>query len=193
MKTQEGGISIGEKDMSTSKLVKKASKGDANAFASLVTPMQDKMYRLAWSYLGNEADASDAVQNALISAWNGIGKLRDAAAFESWMMTILVNACKAIAKKHHPEANIDAIPESAILQNEVQDDNGKLYSLISRAPIGVRSVLVLYYGDGYTIPEISNMVGITEANVRQRLSRGRKAIQRFKQLWLLVPRDVSHW
>jgi RNA polymerase sigma-70 factor (ECF subfamily) len=57
-------------------LVRRARRGDAAAFAVLVDTRIDRCYRLAWSILSNDADAADATQDALVSAWRQLPRLR---------------------------------------------------------------------------------------------------------------------
>ena len=58
-------------------LVRRARTGDAAAFEVLVDSRIDRCYRLAWSILANDADAADATQDALVSAWRQLPRLRD--------------------------------------------------------------------------------------------------------------------
>ena len=63
-------------------LVRRARSGDAAAFGALVDTRIDRCYRLAFSILSNDADAADATQDALVSAWRQLPRLRDTAAFD---------------------------------------------------------------------------------------------------------------
>ena len=65
-------------------LVRRARNGDVAAFEVLVDTRIDRCYRLAFSILSNDADAADATQDALVSAWRQLPRLRDTAAFDGW-------------------------------------------------------------------------------------------------------------
>ena len=80
-------------------LVRRARTGDAAAFAELVDTRIDRCYRLAWSVLSNDADAADATQDALVSAWRQLPRLRDPAAFDGWLNRIVANAA-LMARRH---------------------------------------------------------------------------------------------
>jgi len=73
-------------------LVRRARSGDAAAFGVLVDTRMDRCYRLAWSILSNDADAADATQDALVSAWRQLPRLRDTAVFDGWLNRIVANA-----------------------------------------------------------------------------------------------------
>src|SRR5688500_20148260 len=66
--------------------------GDAAAFDALVATRLDRCYRLAWSILSNDADAADATQDALVSAWRQLPRLREPASFDGWLNRIVANA-----------------------------------------------------------------------------------------------------
>ena len=80
-------------------LVRRARTGDAEAFEVLVYTRIDRCYRLAWSILSNDADAADATQDALVSAWRQLPRLRDSAAFDGWLNRIVANAA-LMARRH---------------------------------------------------------------------------------------------
>ena len=80
-------------------LVRRARSGDAAAFEALVDTRIDRCYRLAWSILSNDADAADATQDALVSAWRQLPRLRDTAAFDGWLNRIVANA--ALMSRRH--------------------------------------------------------------------------------------------
>jgi RNA polymerase sigma-70 factor (ECF subfamily) len=63
-------------------LVRRARTGDAAAFGVLVDTRIDRCYRIAWSILANDADAADATQDALVSAWRQLPRHRDPADYD---------------------------------------------------------------------------------------------------------------
>ena len=73
-------------------LVMRARDGDTAAFEILIAPRLDRCFRLAWSILSNDADAADAMQDALVAAWRQIPRLRDPAAFDGWLNRVVANA-----------------------------------------------------------------------------------------------------
>jgi RNA polymerase sigma-70 factor (ECF subfamily) len=64
-------------------LVRLAALGDAGAFDVLIATRLDRCYRLAYSILANESDAADATQEAVVSAWRQLPRLRDQRSFEA--------------------------------------------------------------------------------------------------------------
>ena len=74
--------------------VRRAARGDASAFEQLVAARADRVFRIARAILGNDADARDATQEAFVSAWRELPRLRDPVTFDAWLRRILVNACR---------------------------------------------------------------------------------------------------
>ena len=68
-------------------------------FQAEIRRIEKLLYRIAWSYLGNNADVEDAVQDALIKAWEKRASLRDLKQFKPWMTRILINQCKDLLRK----------------------------------------------------------------------------------------------
>ena len=75
-------------------LVKRAKRGDTEAFASLYSEVFQDMYRFAFYTLGNREDSKDAVSEAVLSAFSSIKNLRKEEAFRSWIFRILFVKCK---------------------------------------------------------------------------------------------------
>ena len=75
-------------------VVRLASRGDAAAFEQLLAERADRAFRIARAILGNDADARDATQDAFVSAWRDLPRLRDPDKFDAWLRRILVNACR---------------------------------------------------------------------------------------------------
>ena len=81
---------------------------DKNAFSRRVRACQSRLYRVALAIVLNSADAEDAVQDALVSAWQHIGALRREDFFETWLTRILINRCRELLRKR---AALDALEE----------------------------------------------------------------------------------
>ena len=89
-------------------LLARAQRGDADAFDALARGRIDRAYRLALSILRSEPDAHDAVQEAFVSAWRDLPRLRDPDRFDAWLDRIVVNACR-MALRHRRIVRIHEI------------------------------------------------------------------------------------
>lgn len=75
-------------------LVKRAKRGDVDAFAELYGKIYEKLYRFAFYILKNAADAEDAVGEAVVDAFAGIRRLKREESFSNWMYQIVTNKCR---------------------------------------------------------------------------------------------------
>jgi RNA polymerase sigma-70 factor (ECF subfamily) len=85
--------------MNEIRLVKKAKKGDKEALVQLVMAEKDAYYRLAFTYLGNEHDAMDAMEEMIVILYEKVDQLKKDVSFYSWSKTILVNHCKQVLRR----------------------------------------------------------------------------------------------
>src|SRR3954470_16831169 len=98
-------------------LVLRASTGDHDAFASLATNAYGRLHRTAQLVLRREDLASDAVQEALTSAWLHIRAVRDPDRFDAWLNRLVVRACYQElrrAKRGVIEMNVDTIEPAGV-------------------------------------------------------------------------------
>ena len=114
-------------------LVKRAQKGDKDAFVALIEKNKVSLYKAAKSYLRNEEDVADVIQDTILSAYEHIGELKNAAYFRTWITRILMNECNSLLRKQKrfvPEEGIEEMAVSAVaddrefyeLLGELQED-----------------------------------------------------------------------
>ena len=139
---------------------------------------QDKFYRLAFSYVKNQEDALDAVQNAVCNALENYESLRDEGAVRTWFYRILVNESYAIikAKKRMiltEDSSSWEIPyEEAGF--ELHDD---LYDRIGRLEKDVQSIIKLRFFEELTLNEIAEVLRMNLNTVKAKLYRGLKTLK----------------
>lgn len=166
-------------DMETVQMIewiRQAQQGDADAYGKLIGIYQDCFYRVARSRLHNDEDAADAIQEMLLAGWEKCSTLKEPKYFKTWMIRILINKCNNILRKNRPLESLDHIPEPCA---ENMEDNIMFQAMIQELSEKNRIVMALYYGDSYTIREISQILEISEDAVKNRLSRGRKEVLKF--------------
>ena len=150
---------------------------DKEIFCDQVIRNQETMFRTAKAILHQDEDAEDAVQEAICAAYAGRGSLRDPARFRPWILKILVNKCYEFCRRTTVDlADIqDFLPAPAADQAE----RLSLWQAVMALNSDLRAVVTLFYYEDLSIREISAVLGISEAAVKTRLSRGRS---RLKQL-----------
>jgi RNA polymerase sigma-70 factor (ECF subfamily) len=174
-------------------LVRRARKGDATAFEMLVDTRLDRCYRLAWSILSNDADAADATQDALVSAWRQLPRLRDPAAFDGWLNRIVANAA-LMARRHRvrlrevsvrpanpgditPEPEPPPDPHARTAMDQVVD-NDAIGRAFDRLRPQDRLILVLHHVEERPVAEIARSLGIPVGTAKWRLHAARGALEK---------------
>ena len=147
---------------------------DEQEFEQAIRRMQTRMYRTAVSVLWNDEDAADAIQEAVLRAWRKRYSLRSAAAFDVWLMRILLNECRSIRRRNR----IHTLPLEEGLAGAVAEppDTG-LREALMRLPEKLRVPLLLHHLDGYPVAEVARMLRVTEATARGRIYEGRKRLK----------------
>jgi RNA polymerase sigma-70 factor (ECF subfamily) len=180
-------------------LVARLKAGDESAFETLVRAQIGRMLVVARRIVGSEAEAEDAVQEAFLSAFRGVGSFDGRSRLSTWLHRILVNAALMRLRKTRArrEGSIDDLlprfedgdhaepPERwrEAPERMEPEDREAVRRALEGLPEEFRVVLVLKDVEGMESKAIAASLGISDALVRQRLHRGRQAM-----MTLLAPR-----
>lgn len=176
-------IVVGRAVASQTEVVRLAASGDAAAFELLVAARADPMFRIARAILGNDADARDATQDAFVSAWRELPRLRDPETFDAWLRRIVVNACRTQlrGRRRVHEISLDGTPDRRDPGPTVSDrvsDTDLLARAFERLDSDKRSLLVLRYLDHDPVTRIAATLGVPVGTAKWRLSEARAALAR---------------
>jgi RNA polymerase sigma factor (sigma-70 family) len=137
-------------------------------FAQRTEQIRARLYRTAYLYLGSQADALEAVDEAVYRALCALGKLRQPEYFEAWLTRILVNECHRELRRKKRLAEEPLLPESA---GADAYDNLPLKEAIRRLPEPLRQVVILRYFSGYTLAETASILDVPAGTVSTRQRR----------------------
>ena len=100
--------------MTDDALIRAAQAGDADAFEALLEAHYDTLYRFAYKWSGNKADAEDITQQACLKLARALSSYRFQSAFTSWLYRVVVNCAKdwARAQGRHAADSVDESPEA---------------------------------------------------------------------------------
>lgn len=157
-------------------LVVRAVAGDREAFASLVRGVADRLFAVAWRVLRDADAAEDAVQAALIAAWDDLPTVRDPARFEAWAYRLTVRAAVCEARRMRRQvATIRLIDPDGETDPDVAGaiaDRDEIAHGFAGLTPEHRAVLVLRYYVGLTIPEIAETLQIPVGTATSRVHYG---------------------
>lgn len=149
---------------------------DQQNFTELVKQSERRLYRIAMSYTGNLADAADAVQEALLRAWNRRNTLRNEDLFSTWLTRILINECKTLLRKRKKTLPFAQLPEQE--KPFAPDADRHWAEALFSLPEKYRVPLVLYALEGYTFGEIAQLMHLPLGTVKTRISRARQHLRK---------------
>ena len=144
---------------------------DQQEFARRVEAVRGRLYRTAYLYLGSEADALEAVDEAVYQALRALRTLREPAFFETWLTRILLNECKKELRRRKRLAGEEELPETA---GPDQYDSLPLKEALRCLPESLRAVVVLRFFAGYTQAETAQALQLPQGTVA---TRQRRALQ----------------
>ena len=168
-----------------SRLVRQAKKGNKDALLQLIMADQDAYYRLAYSYMGNEHDAMDAMEDMIVKLYEKIGQLRKGEAFYSWSKTILVNRCKALLSKKGKFQPLDEELEATAPTLAEEDpyrsteSEMDMHMLLANLNAQQREAIELRYVHDFPYQTIADITGVPLGTIKSRISLGMRKLKDF--------------
>lgn len=150
-------------------LVHAAREGDRDAFRLLVEPDLAAALGTARIVTRSEADASNAVQEALLSAWRGLDGLRDPDAFRAWFRRQVVRAALRAAERRGRVIELDVAIAAPDGELDRAIDRRTLARAFDRLDARDRLLLTLHHFWGLPIAETAAHLGIPEGTVKSRV------------------------
>jgi RNA polymerase sigma-70 factor (ECF subfamily) len=168
-------------------IIRRAQRGDLDAFNALVAAYQDSAYTLAYRIMGEAHSAADAAQEAFITAYRRLNTYRGGS-FRAWVMRITTNQCydELRRRQRRPAISVEDLgdepalpddantPEEVVQQRELQR---AIQDCINALNPDQRVVLVLCDVEGLDYQAIADSVGAQVGTVKSRLSRARAAVR----------------
>jgi RNA polymerase sigma-70 factor (ECF subfamily) len=177
-------------------LIREARGGDIDSFNRLVLAHQERAFNLAYRILGDPDSASDATQEAFLSAYRNLKGYRGGS-FRAWILRIVTNACydELRRQKRRPSVSLDdlgdgqeetepdawdrlatdeATPEDRVLEAERRR---AIESCLAALPQDFRTVAILADVQGYPYEEVAAVIGAPLGTVKSRLARARARLR----------------
>jgi len=172
-------------------LVAEARAGSGEAFATLLNQYDRRLFRLALNIAGNQEDAADVLQEALLRAYRGLDKFRGDSRFYTWIVRIVVNEglMKLRERRAASWVSLDEPVETdnhSLMPREIEDwgDNPEqrysksefhaiLNQNMERLEPELRVVFLLRDVEGFSTEETAGMLDLSVPAVKSRLLRAR--------------------
>ena len=184
-------------------LVENCKRGDVNAFSTLVTRYQDRIFNVIYRMVGNHEDAADLCQETFVKAFRAIATFEERSQFSTWLYRIATNTCFSFKRshagksaqehtidgnvaewaEHHPRRHNDATTnpgEHAAQKERIEAVQKAILSLDKES----RAIVVLRDIDGKSYEEIAEVLNCPIGTVRSRLHHARMELKERLQQWL---------
>ena len=148
-------------------------------FAAAVTEHGRRMFRAARAVLDSDADAEDAVGQAVLQAWQSLDRLRDRSAVRPWLVKIAVNCAYAQRRRQGRVVYLDDLPQEPAAPEPRAHDG--LWEAVCALPPERRAVVALFYYEGLPVDEIARVLRVPPGTVKSRLSRARAQLKEMLQ------------
>jgi RNA polymerase sigma-70 factor (ECF subfamily) len=166
-------------------MVARAKRGDSAAFEALVAPFERRIYLTCLKLMGNEQDAGDCAQEALLRAYRAMASYRSEARLETWLYRIAYNIClDALRRRKRIKAeSLEALSENGFAPEdkgqtpysalEQKERIAALKKGLDKLPEDMRTVLLLSQVEDMGYDEIAEITNTPVGTVKSRINRAR--------------------
>jgi RNA polymerase sigma-70 factor (ECF subfamily) len=175
---------------SLARLIERAAAGDMAAFEEIMKHSEQRVMRMTWRMLGNEADARDAAQEVFLRVYKYLGRFKQDQPFFAWVYQITLNVCRDIAKKRRQYNNHFTSLEDGEAGFVVSDDQGDaeealirvqerelIIRAIATLPEREREAILLRDLEGFSTDEVAHIMRSSATTVRSQISSARQKIR----------------
>ena len=170
-------------------LLRRAQRGDPEAFGRLMEPLEQLVWRVCWHYTGDREASSDCGQEAMIRIWRALDSYRGDCAFESWVYRIAANCCMDWLRKKKRDRSVSMEPmrdqgfdpadtsPGTEAQVIAKDERRRLREAIALLPEDQREALVLTQLERVSYEEAARMLDVSEGTVKSRVNRAKARLK----------------
>jgi RNA polymerase sigma factor CnrH len=174
-----------ERPRADAALARLAARGDRTAFNALAARYQEPLYRFIRRYVGDKDEAYDLLQDALVAAWQAIGRYDPDRPAMAWLRRIALNKCRdwgrrrAVRRFFYGATSLEATPERAFAV-EAPDGHETLLARLDQAvaalPGQLKEPLLLTAFEGLSHQEAAAALGVTAKAIETRVYRARRLL-----------------
>ena len=150
---------------------------------ALAETYRDRLFAAAFQVCGNAADAEDAAQEALLRYHISEKQFESEQHIRAWLLRVAINCAKNVSRSFFRR---NTVPLEDYMDS-LEFDSGEsreIFREVMNLPETYRLVIHLYYYEDYSVAEIRRILGLTESNVKVRLSRGRQLLKKaLQEVW----------
>ncbi|MHA6690864.1 RNA polymerase sigma factor [Devosia sp. A449] len=166
----------------TRALVVRAQNGDPDAFSELLESHYDQIFRTAWKWCGNRADAEDIAQDVCVKLGAALAGFDGRSAFSSWVYRITLNAVRDLQRAgqrrgKYADAYAEVTPDEQPADQEEAATSRQLWIAVRGLPEKQRDAVLLVYAEELSHADAAEIMGIREATVSWHVHEARKTLR----------------
>jgi RNA polymerase sigma factor (sigma-70 family) len=174
------------KHLSDIEIIDSINRGNVSDYSLLINRYKDRAFSLLKRLLKNEMDAEEALQDSFLKAYNSLKSFRRDSKFSTWLYKIVYNTglTALSSKKRKIEQEMTSIDDEFDLgsyDNEIYSTaaNARQYilNMVDKLPVRGALVVILFYMDGLSLSEISQVMGTSLVNTKVLLHRSRNSLK----------------
>lgn len=154
-----------------------AINGNKEAFSRLIIEYEKSMYRTAKAILKNDQDCADAIQEAIIKAYQGICKLNNTQFFKTWLIKIVINESSRLLKSQKKLVPVEEVFKGDLIYG-FDGTEMEVRHAVDSLDSDLRILTVLHYFEDLSIKRIAEVLDIPEGTIKSRLSRARTILNK---------------
>lgn len=182
--TPEGGTDAS----SDGALAGRAASGDRVAFAVLVERHYDFVFRVAFRWCGNRANAEDIAQEVCVRLGKAVGNFKGESRFTTWLYALTINAARDLMRKTRRESVKaeawgvhNALFGEAAEADDSEERISALWQMVHQLPDKQRDAVLLVYGEGLSHGDTSDVMGCAETTVSWHIHEAKKRLRQLVQ------------
>jgi len=163
-------------------LIERAKDGDGEAFARLVEQHYAMIFRVAYKWCGNQADAEDVTQDVCVKLGHAIRGFKGTSAFSSWLYRVTLNAVRDFQRAHKrrtqniaamaPVAETEYVPDM-----ETEMTQGQLWTFVRQLPDKQRDAVMLIFGEDMNHRQAADVMECAESTVSWHIHEAKKRLK----------------
>ena len=137
------------------------------------------LYKICFLILKNEQDTKDVLQETFLAFYTKRPNFLSDEHRKAWLIKVSQNKCREFLRFHRKHANVswEEMEETHLLTNGLRSDEAELLAMIWNLDFKMKSVVILYYIEGYSVEEIAAILNISQAAVKKRMQRARQELK----------------
>ena len=145
---------------------------------SVIDRYSDMLYKICFLILKNEQDTKDVLQETFLIYYTKQPEFESEEHKKAWLIKVSQNKCKEFLRFHkrHVNISLEDMEETLVITDGLSGSDKEILSLVWDLDYKLKSVVILFYIEGYTIKEVAEILHTTPSAVKKRLQRAREKL-----------------